>query len=83
MRQGLIPGVNVDKINVKAGLLELQQCGYPTEETERYMLIGHCLMLWARGEETTAQRAAIDPSFYGIDLTSWLRVLANARAHAE
>lgn len=78
--ESLTPGFNVDKIDVGAGLLELVRCGYPTTEVERHYVIEHALMRWARGEEEAAQRGAIDQSFYGINLTSWIRVLAAARA---
>lgn len=80
MRQGLIPGVNVDPINVGAGLRELTACGY--HEPETHMVIGYALQRWQRGEEEAAQRGAIDKAFHGIDLTSWMRVLAAARAGA-
>lgn len=83
MRSGLTPGVNVDRIDVGAGMRALAECGYPTTEVERHFVIEHALMRWARGEEEAARRGAIDRSFHGIDLTSWLRVLACARASAE
>ncbi|PLC06357.1 hypothetical protein CY658_04810 [Variovorax sp. RO1] len=79
----LTPGVNVDRIDVAAGMRALVECGYPTTEVERHYAIQHALMRWARGEEEQAVRGAIDRSFYGIDLTSWLRVLACSRAAAE
>jgi hypothetical protein len=75
-----IPGYNVDRINVAAGLRELKACGY--EEPETVMVIEHALMRWARGEEAAAQRGAIDRSFHGINLTCWIRVLAAAMAGA-
>lgn len=81
MRQGLIPGHNVDRIDIAAGLRELRACGYTDERT--VMVIDYALARWARGEEEQAQRGAIDPNFYGINLTSWTRVLAAARAAAE
>jgi hypothetical protein len=77
----LTPGYNVDRTDVGAGLLELGCCGYDDPQT--IMVIEHALMRWARGEEAAAQRGAIDQTFYGIDLTSWLRVVAAARAAAE
>ena len=76
-----VPGHNVDRIDVAAGLRELKACGY--EEAETVMVIEYALMRWARGEEEAAQRGAIDRSFHGISLTCWIRVLAAARAHAE
>lgn len=80
MRTGLKTGHNVDAVDVAAGMRELVACGYPTSEAERHMVIQHALMRWARGEEAAAQRGAIDRSFHGIDLTSWIRVIAAARA---
>lgn len=74
-----IPGYNVDRIDVAAGLRELKVCGY--EEPQTVMVIEYALMRWARGEEDQAQRGAIDRSFHGINLTCWLRVLAAAIAH--
>lgn len=77
----LVPGVNVDRIDVAAGLRELVACGY--DDLHTVVVIDYALRRWARGEEEQAQRGAIDKSFHGIDLTSWLRVLAAARAAAE
>lgn len=79
--QRLIPGVNVDRINVASGLRELHECGWHNGST--HMVIEHALMRWARGEEEAAERGAVDQTFHGIDLTSWRRVLAAARAAAE
>lgn len=76
-----VPGHNVDRIDVAAGLRELKTCGY--DEPQTVMVIEHALMRWARGEEEAAKRGAIDRSFHGINMTCWLRVLAAARAHAE
>lgn len=76
-----IPGYNVDRINMAAGLRELRTCGY--EEPETVMVIEYALARWARGEEEQAQRGALDRSFHGINLTSWLRVLAAAMANAQ
>jgi hypothetical protein len=77
------PGVNVDRIDVAAGLRELAACGWGDASMETRMVIEHALMRWARGEEAPAQRGAIDRQFHGIDVTSWLRVLAAARAAGE
>jgi hypothetical protein len=81
MRHNLIPGHNVDRIDVAAGLRELAAAGHTNPYTAQ--VIEHALMRWARGEEEQAERGAIDQSFHGIDLTSWRRVLAAARASAE
>lgn len=80
MRPGLILGHNVDKLDVASGMRELIECGYPVTEVERHMVIEYALTRWARGEEEAALRGAIDPTFHGIDLTSWVRVLAAAMA---
>ena len=79
MRQGLAPGLNVDRIDVAAGLRELVACGYDDSIKTR-MVIEYALQRWARGEEEAAQKAAIDRTFHGIDLTSWCRVLAVSKA---
>lgn len=81
MRQGLVPGYNVDKINVKAGLEELTKIGYTDSRT--IMVIEYNLNRWAKGEEEAAQKAAIDKDFYGVDLTTWIRVLAAAMGKAN
>lgn len=77
-----IPGHNVDRIDVGAGLAELAKIGYDDDQRTQ-MVIELSLQLWARGEEAAAQKKAIDTSWYGIDLTSWTRVLAAARAGGE
>lgn len=76
-----VPGFNVDKVDVAAGLRELKACGYDDPYTT--MVIEHALMRWARGEEAAAQKGAIDKAFHGISLTCWIRVIAAARASAE
>ena len=76
-----VPGYNVDRINVAAGLRELATIGYTEPKTR--MVIEYALMRWARGEEEQAQKGAIDRSFHGINLTCWLRVLAAAMAGAQ
>jgi hypothetical protein len=79
----LVPGVNLDSLDIEAGMRELVAAGYPATEGERHMVIHYALQRWARGEEHAAERGAIDQSFYGIDLTSWRRVLARAMAAAQ
>lgn len=76
----LIPGYNIDQLDIASGMRELVACGYPATETERHLVIEYALQRWTRGEEVQAQLAAIDQSFYGIHLTCWLRVLAAAMA---
>lgn len=81
MRHNLVPGRNVDLVDVQAGLRELEVMGYTDPYTVE--VIRYALRRWTRGEEEQAQRGAIDRSFHGIELTSWMRVLAAARAAAE
>jgi len=81
MRQGLVPGHNVDRVDVAAGLRELEACGY--KEVETKMVIEYALMRHARGEEEAAQRGAIDREFHGISFTCWTRVLAAAMVSAD
>jgi len=76
----LLSGKALDRIDFAAGLAELKLCGYEADETEQVIL--YALQRWARGEEEAAERGAIDRSFYGIDLTSWRRVLAAGCAAA-
>lgn len=76
-----VPGWNVDRIDVPAGLRELKECGY--DEMHTVAVIEYALQRWARGEEEAAERGAIDKSFHGISLTCWRRVLAAAMAAAE
>jgi len=75
------PGVNIDRIDVNAGIEKLQELGY--EDNRTLTVIDYALRRWARGEEEAAEKGAIDQSFYGIDFTSWRIVLAHAIATAE
>lgn len=81
--QPLRPGHNVDRIDVAAGLAELSACGWADASPETREVVRYALIRWAKGEEEAALRGAIDRNFHGIDLTSWLRVLAAARAAGE
>lgn len=81
MHPNLVPGHNVARLNVSAGLQELRKCGHDSPNTQ--MVIEYALMRRARGEESQAERGAIDQSFHGMDLTSWRRVLASAMAAAH
>jgi hypothetical protein len=82
MRTNLVPGLNVDCLDIQAGLRELAICA-GTVSTETRFVIEHALQRWARGEEEAAQRGAIDRSFHGINFGLWVRVLAAAMAGAE
>lgn len=77
----MTPGYNVDKLDIVAGLRELEACGYDDEHTR--MVIQYALQRHARGEEAAAQRGAIDKNFHGVNLTSWNRILAAAMAGAK
>ncbi|OHU47257.1 hypothetical protein BKG82_26750 [Mycobacteroides chelonae] len=77
----LVPGVNVDKVDVAAGLRELALCGYKDAKTRT--VIEYALQRWARGEEQAAERGAVDQSFHGVDVGSWRRVLAAAMSAAS
>lgn len=77
MRPNLNPS-NTDQLNIPAGMAELESCGYLDPQTQT--VIQYALMRWMRGEEEAAQRAALDTTFHGIELTVWYRVLAAAKA---
>jgi len=85
MRQGLIPGHNVDRVDVAAGMAELSAIGWPNDgnNIETRCVVEYALQRWARGEEEAAKRGAIDRTFHGIPYTCWVRVLAAARAAVE
>jgi hypothetical protein len=78
MRSGLIPGVNVDRVDVAAGVKMAAQLGYgdPTAQ----MVAEFALMRHRRGEEEGAERTWL--SEYPRDLTSWKAILAHALASA-
>lgn len=79
MRPGLIPGVNVDRVDVGAGLQLAAQIGY--DDPTAQIVAEYALMRHGRGEEEGARRSWL--SEYPHDLTSWLRILAHARGSAE
>jgi len=78
MRHGLVPGHNVDQLDIRAGLEELKLCGYT--ELETVQVIQYAMLRWRRGEEEAAERGAINTEFHGISMTCWRRVLAAAMA---
>ncbi len=79
MRNGLIPGVNVDRVNVAAGMAMAVTLGY--DDAYAQMVTEYALMRHRRGEEQGAQRTWL--SEYPRDLTSWEVILAYAIASAE
>jgi hypothetical protein len=71
----LVPGYNVDIVNVAAGIDQAIQFEY--DDLESLMVIEYALMRHARGEEDGAERTALSG---GIDLTTWRVILAAAIA---
>ena len=69
----LEPGVNVDKVDVAAGLAEGVRAGYGSGEHQ--MVVEYALMRWARGEEDGALVTFLSG---GVDLTSAYRIVAAA-----
>ena len=80
----LAAGVNLDRIDVAAGMRELSAAGWPNDgaNVETRCVIEYALQRWARGEEAAAERGATDASFHGVPPTAWRRVLAAAMAGA-
>lgn len=73
----LVPGHNVDPVDLEAGLRMLASLGY--EHPNQRMEVEYNLMRHARGEEAQAQQA-MARSLSGVSLTSWYVVLAAAVA---
>ncbi len=71
----LEPGVNVDRVDVAAGLAEGVRAGYGSAENR--MVVEYALMRWARGEEEGAFASFLSG---GVDLTSAYRIVAAACA---
>lgn len=78
--QQLTPGVNVDPVDLVAGLRQAAQLGYsgPTQRLE----IEYNLMRWARGEEGPADHS-MSASLSGISYTDWRAILAAAIASGQ
>ncbi|MFE6966917.1 hypothetical protein ACFVAJ_17535 [Agromyces sp. NPDC057679] len=74
MRPGLIVGVNVDPVDVGAGLRMAARLGY--DDPAAQMVVEHSLLRWKRGEEESGERLWL--SEYPRDLTSWKAILAAA-----
>lgn len=70
----LVPGYNVDVLDIPAGIHQAVAFGYNT--AEHLMVVEYALMRRARGEEEGADRSALSG---GIDLTSWRVILAAAQ----
>jgi hypothetical protein len=69
----LVPGYNVDKVNIAAGLALAARFGY--DSAEHQMVVTYALQRQVRGEEAGAERTALSG---GIDLTSWYAIKAEA-----
>lgn len=78
MRPGLVPGVNVDRVNVAAGMRRAAEVGY--SDATAQMVAEYALRRHARGEEDGAERTWLRQ--YPRDLTSWRIALAHALAEA-
>ena len=73
----LTPGVNVDRVDVAAGLACARDIGYGDPQSQ--MVAEYALVRHARGEEDGAQRTIRGH----ISLTSWYVILAHAITAAE
>lgn len=73
----LTPGVNVDKVDIPAGLRLAALFGY--DDPQSRMVVTYALQRHERGEEDGAQRSALSG---GIGLTSWYAIVAAAVAAA-
>lgn len=78
MRNELIPGVNVDRVDVYAGMQMATRLGYGDATAQ--MVVEFALMRHRRGEEEGAERTWL--SEFPRDLTSWKAILAHALASA-
>lgn len=79
MRTGLIPGVNVDRVDIAAGLRQAAKLGY--DDATAQMVATYALQRHQRGEEEGAQKTWVHQ--YPRDLTSWYVIVAAAVAAAE
>jgi hypothetical protein len=79
VRPELVPGHNVDKLDIEAGLREAAEIGFDSVMAQ--MVTTYALQRWARGEEHGAIKTA--QVVGGIDLTSFYRIVAAARAAAS
>lgn len=70
----LVPGVNVDPVNVEAGCVFAATLGY--DDAKAQMVTEVALMRHRRGEEEGAQRLWL--AYFPRDLGSWYAILATA-----
>lgn len=76
----LTPGVNVDAMDIAAGLARMRVLGY--EHPNHAMEVEYNLMRWARGEEEEADRS-MSKSLSGVRYTDWRVILAVAIAAGQ
>lgn len=76
----LVPGRNVDRVDVEAGLAKMVELGF--DEPNHRMEVDYNLTRWGRGEEDSADRS-MSRSLSGVDYTSWRIILASVIATAE
>ena len=79
MRHDLIPGVNVDRVDVAAGCRTAAQLGYG--DLQAQMIVEYALMRHRRGEEDGAEHTWL--AQFPRDLTSWRAILAHAVAESS
>ena len=74
MRPGLKTGVNVDAVDIAAGIAQAKAIGYYSGE--ELMVVEYALRRHARGEEDGAVRTWV--SYYPNNLAAWYMILAVA-----
>lgn len=79
MRNALTPGLNVDRVDVPAGMAKAAALGY--DDAKSQMVAEYTLMRWKRGEEDGAQKTWL--AEFRSDLTSFFVIIAHAVAVAE
>ena len=74
-----VEGVNLDRIDVNAGVEEARVIGY--DSPIEVMVVNYALNLWRRGEEALAKTVMARDA--KVDETSIVRIVAAARAEGE
>ena len=77
----LTPGVNVDKLDLEAGMAMASKQGFINDGNDR-MVVEYALQRHARGEEEGAERTWMS-HFGKHNLEGWRMTLAAAMAGAE
>lgn len=75
----LTPGVNVDALDIGAGLAMAVRLGYDDDRAQ--MVATYALQRWARGEEQGADTTWV--SYFRNDLSSWRAIVSAAQAGAS